>query len=353
LLHRRELFAGVDLFLLYDFFTESGSVNEDVYAFSNGVGNERALVIFHNKFADVQGWVRSSAGFALKGTDGERTIMQRTLSEGLNLHADPRAFCLFRDSITGLEYIRPSLEIINQGLSLSLHAYQYHVFTDIHEVYDDDWGSYRRVNDYLSGRGVPSVQNELRELLLQPVLQPLREILNPGYLRYLLDSRLDEAEKTLPSGLMEEAEEKVSALIDGIEQFTGSAQGRDRLLRELRSGLRLVLSLPTLETRYPMPGSKKYYDVIRYLSTPPGNQEEPGWIVLLAWVFLHNLGVLAGSGDAKAVTLSWFNEWLFGRVLAEAIREMGYDTSQANPMASALRIMIEQQDWFESRGRKP
>ena len=61
LLHKRYLFAGVENFLLYDFFAPDGSVNEDVFAYSNRVGDERALVVYHNKFADARGWIRMSA----------------------------------------------------------------------------------------------------------------------------------------------------------------------------------------------------------------------------------------------------------------------------------------------------
>ena len=38
LLHRRALFAGVEHFLLFDFFSPEGFVNEDVYAYANGLG---------------------------------------------------------------------------------------------------------------------------------------------------------------------------------------------------------------------------------------------------------------------------------------------------------------------------
>ncbi|MBV9608934.1 MAG: alpha-amylase, partial [Acidobacteria bacterium] len=44
LLHRRAQFAEVSDFLLYDLFTDYGTVNEDVYAYSNRHGTERALV---------------------------------------------------------------------------------------------------------------------------------------------------------------------------------------------------------------------------------------------------------------------------------------------------------------------
>ncbi|MCB0201625.1 MAG: alpha-amylase, partial [Anaerolineae bacterium] len=44
LLHKRYLFAEVDNFRLYDFFSAEGGVNEDVFAYSNHSGDERALV---------------------------------------------------------------------------------------------------------------------------------------------------------------------------------------------------------------------------------------------------------------------------------------------------------------------
>jgi glycosidase len=352
LLHRRGLFAGMENFLLYDFFTQDGAVNEHVYAYSNGLGDERALVVYHNKFGDTAGWVRTSVGFSVKSPDGDRYIVQRSLGEGLNLHADPRAYCLFRDAVSGLEYIRPSLTLVEQGLFLALQAYQCHVFLDFREVVDDEWGSYSRVNEYLGGRGVPAVQDALQELLLQPVLRPVREILNPGYMRFLLDARLDGPEKTLPPALLPEAGQKLDALLDGIERFTGGVQGRERLQRELRAGLRLALSLPDLTAHYPLPGSKKYQDALRYLQTAPGEAEEPAWVLLFAWLFLHNLGRLVREDDFEAVTASWISEWTFGRVMHDMAQGLGMPDGQAHQLSSALRILIDQQRWYEVAGKK-
>ena len=63
---RRHLFADVKNFLLYDFFTPEGYVNENVFAYSNRSGDERALVIYHNKYDSAQGWVRSSVAYSIK-----------------------------------------------------------------------------------------------------------------------------------------------------------------------------------------------------------------------------------------------------------------------------------------------
>ncbi len=352
LLHRRSLFAGMDNFLLFDFFTDDGGVNEDVYAYSNGLGEERALVVYHNKFGDTAGWVRISTGFSVKSPDGQRSIVQRTLGEGLNLHAGPRTYCLFRDSITGLEYIRPSQDLVEQGLFLSLHAYQYHVFLDFREVVDDDWGSYRRLNEYLGGRGVPAVQNALQELMLQPVLQPVREIINPGYLRFLMEARLKSVDQDLPPQLLPEAAGKLDRLLDGIERFTGSSQGRERLQDDLRAGLRLALSLPSLSEHYPLPGSKKYQEAVNYLETVPGETEEPAWTLLFSWLFLHNLGRLVRPDDFEPLTASWISEWQFGRVLQETARGMGMSEDEARQLSSVIRILIDQQRWVRAEGKK-
>ena len=115
LLHKRYIFAEASNFLLYDFFTPEGFVDEDVFAYSNRCGDERGLVVYHNKFADARGWIRSSVGFAVKGPGGEKTIQQRALADGLALHDDASYYTIFRDSLTGLEYLRNSKELCDHG----------------------------------------------------------------------------------------------------------------------------------------------------------------------------------------------------------------------------------------------
>ncbi|MBN1550101.1 alpha-amylase, partial [bacterium] len=154
LLHRRALFAEVANFLLYDFYTVDGIVNEDVFAYSNRSGNERALVVYQNRFASTQGWIRTSVGFSQKSADGERNIVESTLDKGLNIHPNEHSYLLFRDVITGLEYIRSTIEVCNQGLFFNLNAYQHHVFVDFRVVHDVD-NSYKDICEYLNGQGVP------------------------------------------------------------------------------------------------------------------------------------------------------------------------------------------------------
>ncbi len=82
ILHRRRVFAGSEDFLLYDFFTPEGHVNEDVFAHSNRLGDERGLVIYHNKYASTRGWVKTSSAYMDKGAG---KLVQRTMAEGLSI----------------------------------------------------------------------------------------------------------------------------------------------------------------------------------------------------------------------------------------------------------------------------
>jgi glycosidase len=153
LLHRRSLFAGSEHFLLYDFYTPGGHVNEDVFAYSNRRGDERGLVFYHNKFAETSGWIKTSAAYLDKGSGDLR---QRSLAEGLDLPFE--GFVIFKDYVTHLEYIRSCEEIWAKGLYVQLGAYQHHAFLDWRLV--EETGEWRLVHDALNGAGVESVQGK-------------------------------------------------------------------------------------------------------------------------------------------------------------------------------------------------
>jgi glycosidase len=164
LLHRRELFAEVADFTLYDFYTSDGAVNEDVFAYSNRRGGERALVVYHNRYAETAGWIRVAA------------VSGRPLAGALELGDDDRAFLVMRDMRSGLQYLRSVPALRDEGLHLSLAAYGCHVFVDMSEVHDTD-GRYARLAASLGGRGVPDIEIQLRELELAPLHDALRAAL--------------------------------------------------------------------------------------------------------------------------------------------------------------------------------
>ena len=168
ILHRRYLFADVENFLLYDFYRVDGGVDENVFAYSNVHGDERSIVIYHNRFADTKGSIKISAAYLDKKMGDLR---QKSLAEGLGLPFEGSV--IFRDYVTHLEYIRSCEELWQNGLYLDLHAYQHHVFMDWRFVDDEQW---RDIYVALNGAGVESMQVKWDEMFSgkEEVVEPVK-----------------------------------------------------------------------------------------------------------------------------------------------------------------------------------
>ncbi|MFL5769737.1 MAG: alpha-amylase family glycosyl hydrolase [Chloroflexota bacterium] len=169
LLHDRRRFAGAADFRLYDVVGDSG-VLEDVFAYTNGRGPDRSLVIYHNRFGSAAGWVRESVPFAVKSADGAKTQHRTTLAEALEVGAsDGDAYLAFREARSGLEYVRSGREIDERGLFVELDAYRSFVFgafRHLRATADAPWG---QLAAELGWRGVGSLDDALADLRLRPV----------------------------------------------------------------------------------------------------------------------------------------------------------------------------------------
>lgn len=352
ILHKRYLFAGVENFLLYDFYTPNGTVDENVFAFSNGYGSERALVVYHNRFGDTYGSIRTSVGFVQKTGGDHKQNVQRTLSQGLNLRGGENSFLIYRDVTKNLEYIRSSREIVEKGLLIDLEAYEYHVFIDMREVEDDAWRSYRQLCSYLNGRGVPNIEEALRELVLLPVLTPYREIANPGYFDYLLNSRCNTDKPLVGEPLLREAREKIGALLDGISYLNGGSWQRETVLTAMVTSLKSVLSLPCIEKHYPMPGAAKYLASLDELRA--GLDEIPhAWLTLFGWVSVAQLGKMEDKVGFEYRSQSWMNEWQLSRNLLNVYTQMGISQPEAESMVGNIHLLVGQQTWYSKMSDLP
>jgi hypothetical protein len=169
LLHERWRFAGAADFRLYDVTADGGAVIEDVYAYSNGHGPDRSLVVYHNRFASVAGWIRDSVPFVTKSDDGSKAPARSTLAEALGAPADDGAFLAFRDARSGLEYLRSGRELHERGLFVELDAYRALVFGRFREVHASAEAPWAELAGELGGRGVASLDDALADLRLRPI----------------------------------------------------------------------------------------------------------------------------------------------------------------------------------------
>jgi len=166
LLKKRYLFNGVQNFEFYDFADEFGNVNENVFAFSNMSGNERTLVLYNNSYEQAKGRISVSTGKVY--SEGSHDIRKKSLSEALHLSTQGDIYYILRDHKTKLEYLRNGKELGEEGISVFLNGYEYHVFLAFDEVRDTT-GEYYDLSNFLNGKGVPSVRSALKELKLYPL----------------------------------------------------------------------------------------------------------------------------------------------------------------------------------------
>ena len=146
------LFAEVHNFLLYDFWTDQDKSNENVFAYSNRLGDQKRSSFINNRYGDTGGWVRMSCAYADKAEG--RQLRRRSLGEAFGLSHNGDMFIAFRDALTGLEFLHRSHGLAEQGIRVELGAYKCHVFLDWRELRDDGVQPWGILCDMLGGRGV-------------------------------------------------------------------------------------------------------------------------------------------------------------------------------------------------------
>ncbi len=168
LLKMRYLFADVANFHLLDMILPSGEVSQNLIAYTNSVGSDRALVVFHNSYSSIAGTLRSSS--PVNGTS-------IPLLDALGLNDSESDYLLFKDLITGLEFIRSIEEVRRNGLEIALGAFQYQVLLDF-KLVKSGKQPYSQLWQSLQKSGTPNLQDELLQIELDPILVSLTNIID-------------------------------------------------------------------------------------------------------------------------------------------------------------------------------
>ena len=371
LLHRRAAFAEVENFLLYDFYTDSGHVNEDVYAYSNRRGDDRSLVLFNNRYADTRGWIRVSAGYMDKAS---KHVRQRTIADSFGLSTDDNMFVAFRDALTGLEFLHRSREVSEKGLRVELGAYKSHVFLDWRDIKDEGIRPWRTLCDTLAGHGVPSLEDALRNLELKPVHDSLRTLLDPALVKAVVAltqaSLISDTAKKQPS-----AKEPLPAVakktVEVLEDLTNRARifirearhyatspaaeiaglgpqrrwtGDDESsVKTFRRNMEAALRLVTLEKQFAKPWSSEAVKVIptATLSDNPA----PIWSSVIAWAAADSLGYCCDAEDPEVVAAQIFDALRLREVMAEAFATAGAAGDDRWRAAARIRASFAHAAW--------
>jgi len=176
LMKKRYLFSGSSSFRLYDLYCDGGSVNENVFAYSNCAGGEKALIFYNNSYYETAGWIKVSDPPVPQEGGGTR---RDSLSEALMIHGESQYFTLLREQKSNLWFIRSSKAISENGFFVALKGYETQVFLDVHEAEDDARGRWARLNNDLQGRGVPDPLAAIKDIFLGELYYRFMEFFKP------------------------------------------------------------------------------------------------------------------------------------------------------------------------------
>ncbi len=353
LLHKRYLFAEVHNFYLFDFYTAEGHVNENVFAYSNKFHAERGLVVYHNKFENTAGWIKTSAAYSVKKEKSlDRTLIQKNLGEALDLPYNDRHYVIFRELISGLEFIRNSKSIHNDGLYVSLQAYQYQVFLDFRVVEDNIWNHYANLAAYLHGRGVPNIDEALKETFLRPLHSAFREVVNIGLFRELVSQKIEKRGDVLDLALMNKIRNKVIHLLGEIQNFTSGQADLEGIAAEITDKLETGLQLMVVEEKIKCGGFKDFKAAVKLLKTILKNNNE-NWYILFTWLLIHRLGKVVNPTSVAEESRSGLDEWLLHKIIEDNFYQLGLKDDSVHNGILLIRILTTHQQWWCLKNESP
>ena len=244
LLRRRAIFAGSAGFRLYDVIANEGGTSEDVFAYSNvGPAGEHSLVLFHNRYGQARGRIGESVGFMVRGPDDAPMIRHERLADGLGLSGRADSYVFLRDAMTGLEHLRSSVEIARDGLRVDLGPYACHVFVDLFEMADGP-RPVARLCAELAGRGVPSIDEALRTIELEPVHADVRARLAAAFAGVTAARRTALASEPVPTAAASTGIDDAAATTPSASPAASPGGLDDRRLTLVAAAVRAVSSDP-------------------------------------------------------------------------------------------------------------
>jgi glycosidase len=331
LLHRRKVFAEVENFRLYDFWSDSGFVDENVFSYSNLFQGHAALVVYNNRFGDSSGWVKQSAPYLVKdGNEGQ--LRQSDLADALHLKGDADDLVLFRDNNSRLWFLRKLGEIRERGMHFDLQAYGHQVLLDFQVVNGPQFTSLYQM---YQGQGIADLGGALEEIGSAALLQPLRAVINAQTLKGLSQLVLRDGKELISSDLLDETLEHLTqAGKSQTEAFElEQAQNRVRELLTALSNPEMVDSKLALSA---MVTTRSAYDnLVDKVKNDPRRQ-----YMLMIWAFLSNL---AGPGDqVKALEL---NHEIAQRkpvtnLVNQTLRQLGFTEYESWKAVQVIQTLI-------------
>lgn len=183
---KRYLFSEIDHFNIFDFIDGYGNINENVFAYTNRFGNEKALVLYNNKYEQAEGRIHFSAPKLTK-TGADKESVSISLAQAMDVEGNDHVFYLYTEHISGLEYIKRGSDIMHSGWQMALQGFEYRLFWNFRKVYDPS-GEYEKLYWKIGGQGVKSIESVKEEMRLQPLHEAFTSLFSEDIINFLINA---------------------------------------------------------------------------------------------------------------------------------------------------------------------
>jgi hypothetical protein len=344
LLKNRAVFAESTHFAMYDFWVEGGVVDENVFAYSNRLGDRRALILFNNRYGQTRGTLHHSVAMMDKGSGN---LVQKAIFDALGLPTEEGAILAYEDTATGLKYLHRAGNIRQTGFSIELHAYQYAVLQHWRTMTSTAEKPWDQLCDLLHGAGVYNLDEALEKLRLRPVFDALKTTLSPT----LLEALIEAAEEKQDHPTAKDDHHKLHPEAPSVESAMAAIVDRSRELYQavvavaaksspdfapdverLKKSLSAITCLPRLVSS----SHADWPPVARTIlpSNHPLKRASSVWAPVIAWAILEPLAA------SRKETLAIFDQLQIRSALAEAFLKLGLEGEDSWRAAARVRILL-------------
>ncbi len=334
LMRKRHLFSGVDNFTFYDFHSTNGRLDENVFAYSNRSGDERAIILFNNEYATTSGWINRSVQMNLGSSDSP-SLITRTLAEALALNVHDDHYYAYRDHFSGLNYLRHSAELASKGMFAELHAYQCSAFLEFREIHDSD-GSWGRLAARLGGKGVHDLGYSYKELMLEPIIVPFRALISFDVFDAALKS-VDDEEETVT-----EIEKLAETCAEALEIEFRKTIDYDAIKKGAKG---IAQSVRTCNPE--LKHSRTERDLCKFMKSLGGSISDGDEKIIEFLAVPYLCGLLAIFNDTFAQAKQepsqehWISEYLIVPILSAFQQKLGRGTQAAHVDATLLELLTK------------
>jgi len=287
LMRRRKLFSGADNFAFYDFNVPDGWVDENVFAYSNRFGDERAVILYNNAYNTTKGRIHTSTAINT-GSREEPNLVRLNLADAIALNTNDGVYYSFRDHAVGLEYLRTGRQIRDEGLFAELHAYQFHAFLDWQEMHDTDgpWGELAR---RLNGVG--------------------RAVLEPELLRSIVNRE---------NKGRAQFEKAVTQFYEAMKRFIGAESAIEKIMTEVGR------EVDALDIEKHLKQASLKAGVADDIASVIGRDTAASYgHILTAWTAVRHVGHLHRpneQADPHEITVRRLHDWLLTKTIEKSFR---------------------------------